>query len=782
MAAGASASTDQLQPDSSRSRGGSAADTGAVTAESARAAARNRALRRALRVAIVLPATLGGLLYLKQPSAAFMAAFAVICMLVLADYSGPRRERASSIAISGLAGGAALILGAVTQFSPPLSIVMALMVGFAVSLLGVLRGFLARASAPILLPFFLAATTAHVMDTAVKMLAGWLFGCAVSLVAAIVFWPYFPRARLTEAIQRAMRSESAAVAALWADPPTGKVSDDKVQEVGKALGSLEHLYSGQLRRPGSAYRRERTSLRLIEEVRRIRLGLRSLWRQGVDASFPADRQLAAATASSLAQAADNLPHSTPGLGAFEDLQTARNAHWDDVEGDTRDLLATGDAQTLLRRVPAAFAARVCSMLSIGAVRDAALANAPPSTPVPPLMFRNHVVPSVIGVLTPWGQITAELNPRAPWFRNALRVGLALAVALLVVDITGVERGYWVVLATMSVLRLDRQSTRHNARDVFLGQLLGFAVGGLLLALLHTWPDLTWFTLPVFVGLLGYATDTFKTIYVQAIFTVTLMNMLAIVAPTGRGFPELRLLDATLGLIVAVVVSLLVMPRGLVPQVEASINRATRDSAAYLKVAIRRLGGALVGADVELLRHCEDEAVAARNSIELADQTSDLAFAQGLPPGAQTITWARAVSITSHVAYVAEAINMQIFDYPGGAGMKRVVGDLVVAADSVADRMTRNVGRVLSAVEDLPNTAELPDPPDHLTRSPEILALKAALEAEVTRWAAARATEMTATTNRLYWTYMWLAELDMLASALGAVATAVTQTTRATVTA
>lgn len=90
--------------------------------------------------------------------------------------------------------------------------------------------------------------------------------------------------------------------------------------------------------------------------------------------------------------------------------------------------------------------------------------------------------------------------------------------------------------------------------------------------------------------------------------------------------------------------------------------------------------------------------------------------------------------------------------------------------------------MLSAVEDLPNTAELPDPPDHLTRSPEILALKAALEAEVTRWAAARATEMTATTNRLYWTYMWLAELDMLASALGAVATAVTQTTRATVTA
>ncbi len=75
-----------------------------MTPERAAAAARNRALRRAIRVAIVLPATLGTMLYLKQPTAAFMAAFAVICMLVLADFSGPRRERAASITMSGLAG------------------------------------------------------------------------------------------------------------------------------------------------------------------------------------------------------------------------------------------------------------------------------------------------------------------------------------------------------------------------------------------------------------------------------------------------------------------------------------------------------------------------------------------------------------------------------------------------------------------------------------------------------------------------------------------------------
>ena len=41
---------------------------------------------------------------------------------------------------------------------------------------------------------------------------------------------------------------------------------------------------------------------------------------------------------------------------------------------------------------------------------------------------------------------------------------------------------------------------------------------------------------------------------------------------------------------------------------------------------------------------------------------------------------------------------------------------------------------------------------------------------MTDWSADRNAEMASTTNRLYWTYMWLAELDMLASAMDAVAT------------
>ena len=124
------------------------------------------------------------------------------------------------------------------------------------------------------------------------MVGGWLVGSAVALVAAIVMWPYFARARITEVVQQVMYAESGAISALWTDPPAKVEIDEAVAEVGDCTAGLEALYAGQLRRPGSAYRRERTFLRLVEEVRRLRLGLRSQWRQGVDPSFAADRQLA----------------------------------------------------------------------------------------------------------------------------------------------------------------------------------------------------------------------------------------------------------------------------------------------------------------------------------------------------------------------------------------------------------------------------------------------------------------------------------------------------------
>lgn len=55
----------------------------------------------------------------------------------------------------------------------------------------------------------------------------------------------------------------------------------------------------------------------------------------------------------------------------------------------------------------------------------------------------------------------RLDLRSPWTHNALRTALGLTIAVLVVDLVGVEHGL-VLLGTISVLRFDASSTRKLA--------------------------------------------------------------------------------------------------------------------------------------------------------------------------------------------------------------------------------------------------------------------------------------------------------------------------------
>lgn len=726
-----------------------------------------RPFRRALRIGSLLPLTLGAFLWADQGEAGFNAAFALICLLVLTDFSGPRRERAASMVLTGLAGAITMAIGALCSFSPALLVVMALALGFAVTLMGVLRGFVSSAGTPVLLPFFLAATTASAPTLLPQMELGWLVGTVVSVAAGVWFWPYFPRATLTECVRSILRCEATAVSCFWTPDADRDRQQATVSAIDRQVTTLEKLLRGQLNRPGSAYRRERTFLRLLEEVRRLRLGLRLLAWEGGPTRYPADKRLAEVTSSVLASSADQLTSATADLTAFHELEKARSRHWDELEGETADLLAAGDSTTINKRVPASFSARMVSMLSVSTVRDATLANADPRLPIPPLTFRGIPVPGVISVINPWRQLQSELNPAAPWFRNALRLGIAIAAALLVVEFTGVERGYWVVLGTLSVLRLDRQSTRSVAWQVFLGQLLGFLIGGALLLALRDHAQWGWATLPLVAGFLGYAVGTKGTIIVQATFTTTLMNLVAITSPGTRGVPELRLLDVGLGLAVAVVVSLLVAPRGLMPQIEGALIAASDASSDLLRAAVSRLAGMLAGeADVPTT---DTASTTARVALARATETVDLGLAQGASRGAQTIVWARVLSMIEHVTYVSQVISMQVADYPGDLHARRAAGDLVAASDAVARRMAANVRRLVAVLDDLPPEAVVSSALLMPELLPDLAHARGTVESKVEIWAAQRDATMAPTVSRLFWTLRWLEEIDLIVSNVGAIA-------------
>ena len=135
-----------------------------------------------------------------------------------------------------------------------------------------------QATVPVLLPFFLAATTKASAVPHPAHGGGWLFGSACSIIAAVTMWSYFPRRTLTASVVTSMRAEAALIDDMWT--PGAQQSDVEVAygEVESAVERTQAVYAGQLKRPGSAFRRERFLVRLVEETRRLRLGLR--WRGG----------------------------------------------------------------------------------------------------------------------------------------------------------------------------------------------------------------------------------------------------------------------------------------------------------------------------------------------------------------------------------------------------------------------------------------------------------------------------------------------------------------------
>ena len=77
-------------------------------------------------------------------------------------------------------------------------------------------------------------------------------------------------------------------------------------------------------------------------------------------------------------------------------------------------------------------------------------------------------------------VTRHATVRSVWFLNSLRGALALAAAVAVADVSGVQHAFWVVLGTLSVLRTSAASTGATAWRALAGTVVGFVVGAVLL--------------------------------------------------------------------------------------------------------------------------------------------------------------------------------------------------------------------------------------------------------------------------------------------------------------
>jgi uncharacterized membrane protein YccC len=179
---------------------------------------------------------------------------------------------------------------------------------------------------------------------------------------------------------------------------------------------------------------------------------------------------------------------------------------------------------------------------------------------------------------PSGRDAASLE--SAWCINSFRGALALAAAVAVADLTGVQHRFWVALGTLSVLRTSASSTGATALRALAGTAAGFVIGSVVGVAIGLDIAVLWAMLPVSVCAAACCLRTAPFAAGQAAFTVLVAILFNLMVPAGWKVGVVRIEDVALGCAVSVVVDALLWPRGTVGVV-ADLADAFRQGSFYL---------------------------------------------------------------------------------------------------------------------------------------------------------------------------------------------------------
>ena len=155
--------------------------------------------------------------------------------------------------------------------------------------------------------------------------------------------------------------------------------------------------------------------------------------------------------------------------------------------------------------------------------------------------------------------SSTLSIRSVTFQNSLRLAAGLALALVLGGVFEVENGFWVLFATLSVVRTSAPMTGASAFQAVFGTVIGFAIALPLLLAIGTREDLYLLVLPI-VTVGGLLAGSLNVVWGQAGFTVLVLVLFNLVDPIGWEIGIIRVEDVALGAAVGVLIGLAAWPR------------------------------------------------------------------------------------------------------------------------------------------------------------------------------------------------------------------------------
>jgi uncharacterized membrane protein YgaE (UPF0421/DUF939 family) len=539
------------------------------------------ALRRAARAAIVVPiAAAVGFTLGSGSQTPLFSIFGSVALLILVDFPGNRPARALAYCGLGANGLVLITLGTLVADHPLVSVALMFVLGVVVTFSGVLSEIIAAGQRATLLTFVLPACTP--VGPISERLFGWLIALAVCVPAALFVFP--PRHH------DELRRHSTLVCTRLADALEGTGT---AKDATRAMNALWESFLGADFRPVALTAGSRALVRVVDDLGFLsdRITDDTGHLLG-DLKPPLVRVLRdSAAVLSIPQPAARAARGADLNSALAELRSiAQGRYREDIieilaEPDDAAAVAVG-RKLMGRRT---FSATVGVTGRI--IRNAAEADARPvwarvlGRRLPPTGTADWVMPETTAVAA----ITKGLlATRAVVLRNSLRTGLGLAVAVAVTQVFPIQNGFWVVLGALSVLRSSALTTGTRVLRAVAGTAIGFVIGVVVIELVGVDPTVMWAMLPMVAFGSAFVPEVASFIAGQAAFTMMVLIIFNLIAPTGWSVGLIRIQDVIIGALVGIVVSVLMWPRGVRTRVSKVIDQSFAVGARFLTAAVLRV--------------------------------------------------------------------------------------------------------------------------------------------------------------------------------------------------
>jgi len=552
-----------------------------------------RATKRSVRAAVLVPGVFALSTFgIGNSQTTLFAVFGSFALLLFADFGGSTSVRLRSLIGLYLAGVVLITAGTLCSSHAATAVIGMAVFGFLVLFAGAVSPQAAVGSTAALLTFVLPVAV-PVGDSAIgSRLGGWTLAAAFCIPAVMLVWS----GRWHDPLRRAAATAARAVAELVEAHAEGHADPGARARADDALGRLRAQYEATPYRPAGAGPSDSALVRLVsrmEWVAKSALIPQEAW-SSLTADGP-EAELNAAVASVLHEVADLMERddalltaaAVDALGAGVDRMDAarrasREAAWGRLlaggGGDAAPPPAADGDGPSLWSVDPSYPIRMLAVTT-EMTAEVALASVP-------RQLRTGRSASWRQAAAGWARSArARLTFRSVWFRNSVRGALALAMAVVVVEATDVQHGFWVVLGTLSVLRSNALGTGANALRAVAGTVVGFVIGSLILLALGHHLSLLWVVLPFAVLLAGVAPSAISFAAGQAGFTVAVVIIFNILDPVGVKVGLVRVEDVAIGVAVSTVVGLLFWPRGAGTELARSLSEAYSGALAWLVAEI-----------------------------------------------------------------------------------------------------------------------------------------------------------------------------------------------------